>query len=93
MTKRYQIAGLHGVTPAGFHEYVMASDYDHLARRLKALQAEYDQLTGEKFSDRVHVALRSKLAAKEAKLQRIFDYYGPPQDDCECFICEMQREK
>ena len=25
-------------------------------------------------------------------LERIYDYYGPPQKTCECFMCELQRD-
>ena len=26
-------------------------------------------------------------------LKEIYDHFGPPQDDCECFMCELQRER
>ena len=48
------------------------------------------------------ICLRGQLAEARVLLTRIFDYFGPPQDDdpknpddlpCECFICEIQREE
>jgi hypothetical protein len=69
----------------------MPEQWAALEVRVAELQAAYDQLTGEKFSDRVHAALRAKLAQAEGTLAAIFAYYGPPQEDCECFMCDMQR--
>lgn len=42
-------------------QVVLASDYD-------ALQAKYDQLTGERFSDRVHAALQDRARRAEARI-------------------------
>lgn len=38
---------------------------------IEELQAKYDQLTGEKFSDRVHTALKSRAEVAEATLASV----------------------
>ena len=52
------------------HETIcnLSDEIDRLRADLVELQSRYDQLTGEKFSDRCHTALRDR--AKRAELER-----------------------
>ena len=47
MVKRYLLAGIDSATPAGFHEYVMAEDYDALQAERFALEAALEEIVRE----------------------------------------------
>jgi hypothetical protein len=63
MVKRYSIAWIEGTTPPGWHDYVLASDYEALAAELAECKTviQYDYLR----------SMKDRIRALEAALRRL----------------------
>lgn len=68
----------------GITQYVVDTNayVNRLEAEVERLQKAYDQLTGEKFSDRVHAALKSRAELSESEAVRL-------QSDLAC--CKAER--
>jgi hypothetical protein len=45
--KRYSLAGIHGATPPGWHEYVAVEDYEKVAAQVEVLRAALEISRGQ----------------------------------------------
>ena len=74
---RYMLAGLDGLTPPGFHEYVMAEDYDRLRDLHETLTQHFQSVTSQLAESQEKRLHNLELCEKaQDRLERIMAKHG-----------------